>query len=953
MKSHFKNSHQSNQYTNSPQMHSNLLFGSIQLLFWLVFHPSAWVNFVARLDENLHPRFSLANLRRIHLQNCLLRRILIVSFIVLPIVSSLLVSLILWITGQNREHIIVGTAVALVGSIVMAVNFSAAVSVAGGIVMSSIGGIIAGISIGIAPHNVHLLNGMPVFRISNFVLVGYAISFSYSVPTGFTMSLLNNIKRNKSSLSGGQKIGGIITGFFVGLASVAAAGLFANGAGLSLQNITLIILALGSVTYGLFIGTSIGIKSESWQKGIFFGSIFGASSGLITGALYATAIYLSEGDLFVASFALAYGALAGTLLSMVCILPNNIVERVAGSEAGSVASTLITGVGVTIFYIIFVGRVVPGDDNRLFLLVFAALACFFALTQVWWRPRLAYPFQVIWNTVLQRADERRNRTSATLFRWHSAFWDEYQVWRLHDLDTYLVQIMEHHPEEGQAAFDYLTHGKQVWAARSVQIELTARMLEQCKDVNSIGNVHQNVSRSQLPVSGSATLMIRLFTRISEDVKAALSQVSLYNQRVMLSYVEQELNSLSQELLLSNDSLAPRFRPIIMSWHRITVAYAKDLMELVEIRQEINNPYIFGVPLKRPQVFVGRTETTARIEELLKDQEHPPLLLYGQRRMGKTSLLYNLRWLLPNRIVPLIVDLQGPVSLADDHGSFLYNLAKGFVLSAQQQDVTLSPLTRQQLAVDPFTIFDDWLDEVEEKLIEAGRSTILLALDEFEALDRALSKGDLEEEAILGTLRHIIQHRPRFKMMFAGSHTLNEFRRWSSYLINAQTVHLTYLAEDEARQLIERPVKDFELSYDPSASQRILALTRGHPYLIQLLCSEIVTIKNEQDPNKRRWATVNEVESSIPKVLIRGSQFFSDIELNQIDASALSLLRFIARYEKEAVVSHKILNDTFSNVQELERVIELLTRRELIEASSGGYRFQVDLIRRWFLQMPEI
>jgi hypothetical protein len=28
---------------------------------------------------------------------------------------------------------------------------------------------------------------------------------------------------------------------------------------------------------------------------------------------------------------------------------------------------------------------------------------------------------------------------------------------------------------------------------------------------------------------------------------------------------------------------------------------------------------------------------------------------------------------------------------------------------------------------------------------------------------------------------------------------------------------------------------------------------------------------------------------------------------------------------------------------------LLTRRELIEPANGGYRFQVELIRRWFAQ----
>jgi hypothetical protein len=33
--------------------------------------------------------------------------------------------------------------------------------------------------------------------------------------------------------------------------------------------------------------------------------------------------------------------------------------------------------------------------------------------------------------------------------------------------------------------------------------------------------------------------------------------------------------------------------------------------------------------------------------------------------------------------------------------------------------------------------------------------------------------------------------------------------------------------------------------------------------------------------------------------------------------------------------------------DLERTLDLLTRRELIEPTDEGYRFQVELIRRWF------
>ena len=69
--------------------------------------------------------------------------------------------------------------------------------------------------------------------------------------------------------------------------------------------------------------------------------------------------------------------------------------------------------------------------------------------------------------------------------------------------------------------------------------------------------------------------------------------------------------------------------------------------------------------------------------------------------------------------------------------------------------------------------------MERVLTGQARTIILLALDEFEALDEAISTKRLGEQAVLGTLRHIVQHCSHFKLLLAGSHTLTKFRRWSS------------------------------------------------------------------------------------------------------------------------------------------------------------------------------
>jgi hypothetical protein len=551
---------------------------------------------------------------------------------------------------------------------------------------------------------------------------------------------------------------------------------------------------------------------------------------------------------------------------------------------------------------------------------------------------------VPWHALLYYIDAQKIKPfSSNGLSNHLAFWDEWQYFPIWGLDKHLLLVLENNPTEGRAALSYLSTSRQRWAAQTAQIELNTRQIEKCSDVLAVGQIQQILAISEL--GSPANNMFRRFNSISFDVDVALRQFSIYNQRLALTDVVNRLNSLIRELTTSSDKYAVRFRPIAQRWQNIIDLHLQELLKESELRQEIDSPYIIGVPVtNRQQLFVGRISTSEKLEKLLLDRRSPPLLLYGQRRTGKTSLLNNLGRLLPTSIIPLFVDLQGSISSAKDHTGFLYNLAKAMINSAQRQrNLKLPPLSYETLATDPFTRFDEWLDNLETAL--AG-NTALLALDEFEVLDRVLNEGRFNENDVLGMLRNLIQHRPTFKVLLAGSHTLDEFQRWSSYLINAQVIHLGYLQEAEARQLIETPIENFALRYQPSASQRVLDITKGHPFLVQLLCAEIVALKNDQDPSIRRLATLADVEAAIPAALEHGSMFFSDIERNQLETQSLQVLRYFAQQGEAATISKSELEQRFS--AGLEGAIELLLRREIIETKPSGYSIQLELIRRWFL-----
>ncbi|NUM43827.1 MAG: AAA family ATPase [Anaerolineales bacterium] len=557
------------------------------------------------------------------------------------------------------------------------------------------------------------------------------------------------------------------------------------------------------------------------------------------------------------------------------------------------------------------------------------------------------PYQ-IWAWLLYLRDINQKFISPVKLRYHPVFIDQFQGLQFFGLYRHLIQFSTSNPKEGERALDYLAISRQRKVVQKVLIELDALTLEKSTNLEAIAQVQSNLKIMEL--SGQANALLRSFKRISEETKTALNYGTVYHQRLALGKVEESLNGLLREMQRSNERYEKRFYPIAQKWQQIIHQHVEKIQEETDT-DELINPYVIFIPLRpggEMDTFVGRGDVSVRIERLIMSRQSPPLLLYGQRRMGKTSLLKNLGRLLPQSVVPLYIDIQGPIENASNHASFFQKIAEEMSKSARDnRGLTFPKLDEQKLATDPIIQFDQWLDQVESVADTQHGNAILLTLDEFEALDNAFQKGSLEENAVLGYLRHLIQHRDRFKILLSGSHAIQEFDRWASYLINTQVIHISYLKESEAMQLIERPYASFPLRYEPKASARVFSLTRGHPGLLQLFCSEMVDYKNEQEPSERRFATLDDIEAVVPIVLKSGREFFATLEHDQVDQAGRALLNFIAAQGEGVAVSEDRLQQTLPDPDDLAQTLKLLERRELIEKVDGGYRFQVELIRRWF------
>jgi hypothetical protein len=766
--------------------------------------------------------------------------------------------------------------------------------------------------------------GVGTVTVAAFVMgSSRAVGFVDGVLTCLALGVATKLKRDwRRAL-----ISSIAVGTIAGLFGAVMFGLAKDAITLEMSRFW-IICALVVLISGL--GATTAGSRRNWRVNLGTGV---AAGTLLTGGMGAMVfglVVMLPADV---SKTLQIAGFASTVLFALFF---TLTERLAGIWAGVVAGALPCAGG-------WIASLIMIYDQPLWpALPLGVLGILLGLTFAWWWPIL-YPFLAAWNTLLLRIDQRRPAGHRGLLRWNSAFWYEHQRLPLVGLNHHLVLTAERNPAEGQAALRYLATTPQRWAAQAAHIELEARRLERCADVGEIGHVHDHLAAGELP--GPASALLTRFGQVSQDVSAALNQATVYHQRLLLRNAVDRLSSLLDELTRSSESYAVRFHPVATRWLQIVAAKVDELAEAAETRQEIDNPYVFGVPLTdQHPIFVGRADIAARIEQLLLDQRRPPLLLFGQRRMGKTSLLRNLGRLLPSTIVPLFVDGEG-IAGAVDYADLLYCLAREMTRSAEPQGTILAPLSLDALAPSPFTVFGEWLDQVEQDLTQSGREIGLLTLDEFEALDSVFGKGRFDEFDFLRMLRHLIQHRPRFKVLLSGSHLFDEHPRWASFLVNVQVVKIGFLEEDEAIQLVEHPVKDFRLGYEPGACRRVLELTRGHPHLLQLLCYEIVELKNSQPPPERVRVRLGDVEAAVQKALDTGRFFFVDIQHNQVTPPGVSLLQFLANRGENAVVDRALLSRHVP--KDLDRTLEGLFRRDLIEESEGGYRFQIELIRRWF------
>jgi len=403
------------------------------------------------------------------------------------------------------------------------------------------------------------------------------------------------------------------------------------------------------------------------------------------------------------------------------------------------------------------------------------------------------------------------------------------------------------------------------------------------------------------------------------------------------------------------------KTVATRWRDILAAAGGQIGEEI-LRQPIENPYegYSGLPVER--TFVGRKGVLARLERLWAasaDTPLPPIILYGHRRMGKTSIIHHLYRHRSSETLIAHTDMQD-LMMADHTGQLLLGFARAIHAAAREVSLDVGPAPGLEGYTTNGTArmsLNALLEKLDPQM--AGRR-LTLAVDEYEIAEEKLEKGDFDP-AFLRYLRSAAQRYRWLGLLFAGRQTLeDELRHYRAVFFgSAEPVRVSFLEREAALDLIRRPADDFALEYEQALAEELYRLTNGQPYLLQRLCWELVNRWNdrflEEGAETPRTLTRADLAALLTPTFYRdfflqADYYFSGV-WNEAEPGEHQLLKALAAHEGDtSVLRLNLIQAVDMNPGDAEAALEAAKRHDLIVEADGGFRLAVPLMRRWIIEI---
>jgi hypothetical protein len=355
------------------------------------------------------------------------------------------------------------------------------------------------------------------------------------------------------------------------------------------------------------------------------------------------------------------------------------------------------------------------------------------------------------------------------------------------------------------------------------------------------------------------------------------------------------------------------------------------------------------------VFYGRSQLFGFLKEnVARFSQKNVLILIGQRRTGKTSALLQLSRQLADDLLPVYIDCQS-LGVSPGLPSLFNDLAWSISDALAERGIELDVPDASYWSQNASSRFEREFLPRARSLLPEG-TTIMLVFDEFEAFEDLVQDGILPK-TLFSYLRHLMQHGEGISFIFSGTHRLEEMGTdyWSVLFNSALYRYVSFLDTDSAQKLIRDPVAP-NLVYDDIALDKILRVTAGHPYFLQLVC---YTLVNRANQRKSSYITISDVNSAIEEMLRLGEVHFayiwqrSTFPERALLAAGSKLMDYESPFRPDDLVQelnqYGIRLKPAQTTEALNRLVERGIMREIGDEGAPLYEMRIGLVGLWVAQ----
>jgi len=348
-----------------------------------------------------------------------------------------------------------------------------------------------------------------------------------------------------------------------------------------------------------------------------------------------------------------------------------------------------------------------------------------------------------------------------------------------------------------------------------------------------------------------------------------------------------------------------------------------------------NPYVVGKPLgAESAMFFGRAAELAYVERALESGDTGSVVvLVGQRRTGKTSLLRRLEARLGYRYQPVFVDVQG--MLVSDTQAFFEQLAGRARAAGEDAPAVLSD-------GEPGSGSAGAGAESVRAVADSLDRRVVLLLDEFDDLGAKVSSGRLSED-VFAQLRNLMQHSANVSLVVSGTPRLEKLagEHWS-FLLNLATYRrVGCLDRPEAEDVLRVPLSQLGIVCEDAAVSRALALTGCHPYFLQLFGYRLVEQCVESGEGAVRATLVEQVADDV----VEQGQIHLRYLWESAGAEGQPMVRMLAASEA-GVTAEEVEASAEPGAASRAGALRALSDMELIHREEGRWKLRIGLLSRW-------